>query len=475
MLHQTVFRHHARFFFPTLLLTASLLWTSALLAQVLPPAPGSRVVDLTPQPGFHDEPSIAIDPSDPAHLVAAWQVTATAAYSTDGGAHWTVAKNTAPKDYRMSGDVSVTFDNHGHAYLCYIAFDKLGTDQYWGHNATRNGIFVRRSLDGGKTWEPQAETVFAHSTQPGIPFEDKPIIVADTSNGPYAGNLYVGWTQFTESQSLLVLSRSTDGGKSWTAPKVISTRPGLPRDDNGSVEGFTGAVARDGTLYVAWADRDGITFTSSHDGGKTFEPSRTVIPTAPLFFTVVGVDRANGFPVMTIDDRPGHPERLYLTWSDYRNGDVDVFTSSSTDHGRTWSDAVRVNNDPLHNGIDQFFAWSAVDSSTGALYVDFYDRRISPKNRDTTVSLARSTDGGKTFQNYAWTTEPFDAEGRFIGDYIGLAAHAGRVYGIWAEQRKLPGQKGHAARPVRGEEPAASQIKNATVVRVGIANFEATN
>ena len=29
--------------------------------------------------------------------------------------------------------------------------------------------------------------------QPGIPFEDKPYIVADTSHGKYAGNLYIAW------------------------------------------------------------------------------------------------------------------------------------------------------------------------------------------------------------------------------------------------------------------------------------------
>ena len=73
------------------------------------------------------------------------------------------------------------FDNQGHAFVCYIAFDKLGTFNYWAHGATRNGIFVRRSLDGGKTWEANHIPVAEQPSTAGIPFEDKPYIVADNS------------------------------------------------------------------------------------------------------------------------------------------------------------------------------------------------------------------------------------------------------------------------------------------------------
>ena len=38
------------------------------------------------------------------------------------------------------------------------------------------------------------------------------------------------------------------------------------------------------------------------------------------------LDRANGFPQIAIDPKSN---RIYITWSDYRNGDLDVFVSSS--------------------------------------------------------------------------------------------------------------------------------------------------
>jgi hypothetical protein len=351
----------------------------------------------------------------------------------------------------MSGDVSVTFDNQGHAILGCIAFDKLGTFNYWAHNATRNGIFLKRSLDGGKTWEPQLRTVVAQPTAPGIPFEDKPWFVADTSKSRYAGNLYVGWTRWTLADSQMLFSRSTDDGVTWSQPIEIARDRGLPRDDNGALEGFDGVVGPDGTVYGVWSERNQIELVESSDGGATFSKARDIIATQPIMFAIDGMDRANGFPQIAIDPRGGPKGgSMYITWSDYRNGEVDIFLSISTDHGRKWSEPIKVNDDPVHNGADHFFQWLAVDPVNGAVNVVFYDRREDPKNKTQIVVLARSTDGGHTFQNYAWTNTPFDPEGVFMGDYLGLAASNNRVYGAW---------------PVRqGSEKKTS-------VQVGVADF----
>ena len=461
----------------------SILWLAVLIlfgtlaprstAQTLPSVPASRVIDLTPHFGFFNEPSIAVNPNNPRQIVAAYQVGAAAAFSSDAGEHWTLASATTPKDYAVSGDVSVTFDDKGHAFLCYIAFDKLGTENYWAHNATRNGIFLRRSDDGGKTWNAEASSVISHPTEPGIPFEDKPYIVADTDpRSPHAGNLYVGWTQFTLTKSTILFSRSTDDGESWSAPIEISSHEGLPRDDNGAVEGFNGAVAPDGTLYVVWADGDNIAFTYSRDGGETFAASKAVLDVAPLYFKVSSVDRANGFPQISLDPKTN---RLFVSWSDYRNGDVDIFVSTSEDRGTSWSPAVRVNSDPIHSGSDQFFQWLSVDPVTGAAYVLFYDRRNDSKNRNTTVALARSTDGGRNFENYAWTRKPFESRNDFIGDYTGLAAFNGRVYGIWAEEARSASSANVRVRNRKSQAPQEDIDNHRTIVRIGVADFGKSN
>jgi len=436
-----------------LLSAIPVLLGGSALPQSLPKAPKTEVITVMPKPGFFTEPSIAVNPTNPLQVVAAFQDNAHIAYSVDGGRHWQLATGIEPPNYRVSGDVSVTFDNEGRAYICYIAFDKLGTFNYWGHNSSRNGIYVRRSLDGGATWEAQDIAATEQPDQTTVPWEDKPYIVADMGRGPHAGNLYIGWTRWTLSDSQILFVRSTDHGKTWSKPVEIDSVRGLPRDDNGAIEGFAGAVAPDSTLYAVWTDGNHVVFTTSHDGGSTFSRTRNIIETAPTMFTLQAVSRANGFAQIAIDPRGGAKGgRLYLTWSDYRNGDVDVFCSTSADHGETWSPAVRVNDDPSHNGADQFFQWMAIDPADGAAYVVFYDRRSDPKNRQQIVALARSTDDGRTFQNYAWMDEPFDAQGVFMGDYNGIAALNGRVYGVWTQKPE-------------------NKSSRDTLIQIGVADF----
>jgi hypothetical protein len=452
-----------------------LLAAMALLAhgQELPKAPQAQIFTLTPEPGPFTEPAIAVNPSDPHDVVGVFQDNVHAAYSVDSGQTWKLAENVDPKNYRISGDVSVAFDNQGRAFVCYIAFDKLGTFNYWAHGATRNGIFVRRSLDGGKTWESEHVPVAEQKTEPGIPFEDKPIIVADNTKSKYAGNLYVGWTRWRIADSQMVLSRSTDDGKTWSAPIEIDKHPGLPRDDNGAAEGFDGVVAPDGALYAIWSQDNEIMLTSSRDGGQRFSRARAIIHTAPIMFAVQTLERANGFPQIAIDPKS---KRLYITWSDYRNGDLDVFVSTSEDKGKRWSEPVRVNNDPVHNGAEQFFQWLAVDPIDSSVNVLFYDRRGDPQNQKQIVVLARSTDGGHNFTNYAWTSEAFEASEVFFGDYTGLAAYGGRVYGIWMEKpRSEPEAKktddANEANKAAKLDKETKPKRHGTIVKVGTADF----
>jgi BNR repeat-like domain len=434
----------------------------------LQPAPGAHVVTITPPGQTGSEPAIAVNPNNPNQVVGmggGW-----AAHSIDGGRTFTAVQPHVGSS-RSGGDPSIAFDDKGNVFLSFLWIQKNGLPSYWGHGPGANGIFVRRSADGGKTWDKDATALIEwKGNEPDVKLEDMPRIWADTQpKSPHRGNLYNAWIEWQIEQSIVLFSRSTDAGRTWSKPMRISTRAGWPRDDNGSVVGIIGTVAPDGTQYVVWNEGLNVTLAISRDGGKTFEPSRPIFDVGPPYFGgaggIPGVSRAMGFPQIGVDGQRG---TLYVTWSDFRNGDVDVFISRSADRGRTWTPPMRVNDDPVHSGADQFLQWMAVDPTDGAVYVQFYDRRGDPANRKTLVTLARSTDGGKTFTNYAWSDQPFTGENAFLGDYEWLAAYGGRVYGIWAEA--APEDYQLVPRPSASSTPSG-RLRTPTIIRVGTADF----
>jgi BNR/Asp-box repeat len=421
-------------------------------APHLAPPPGNQVITLT-DVGYFSEPSVAIDLQNPANAVVAYQFAHNVTYTRDHGKTWHPA-HTPPAPYRIAGDVSVVYNARGEALLSYLSFQHLGSPYYWAHNAPANGVFVLRSPDGGKTWTRRAVTLALQKPNDGR-FEDKPYLVADATHSRFRGNVYIGWAHYTLAASEIVFARSRDGGVTWSRPMRISTVNGLPRDDNGNVNGFSGAVSPDGTLSVVWAGPRGITFTRSHDGGKSFERSRAIIPMPSSVYDINGFESrsGNGFPQIAA----GRNRTLFVSWSDYRNGEIDVFSSTSRDGGDTWSAAVKVNDDAVHNAKDHFLNWMTVDPVSGFPYVVFADRRYDAENMRFTVSLARSTDDGCTYRNYAWTTTPSDPQQQFIGDYTGIAAYNGWVYGAWTEARAAFRRR--------------MAVLPHTVVRLGIARF----
>jgi hypothetical protein len=73
-----------------------------------------------------------------------------------------------------------------------------------------------------------------------------------------------------------------------------------------------------------------------------------------------------------------------------------------------------------------------VDQANGDVYVVFYDRRAY-NDRNTDVYLARSVDGGETFENIKISESPFvPSSNIFFGDYTNVAAYDGYVRPIWA-------------------------------------------
>lgn len=408
-----------------------------------PAAVGEVVRVSTPEARNPAEPSVAIDPTNPDHVVAvSFQAGGPTgprgsdyAYaSRDGGRTWRTAPAPNPAR-RGQGDDAVTFAPDGIALHAYISFEGIRVAR---PQRASTGIFVCASRDG-LTWAEPVPVV--DHVNCVTPFEDKPFLKVDTSpESPHRGAVYVAWTRFDvygskvpADKSHVYVSRSSDGARTFSVPLRISDTPGDCQDSSNTVMGAVPVVGPRGEVYVTWGGPRGLVFDRSTDGGATFGEDRVVSETPGGWdFSVPGPGRANGLPVPAVDLSSG-PNRgsVYVNWIDARNGDPDVFVAASRDGGTTWGAPVRVNDDPKGNGTAQFFTWMAVDPADGALNVFFYDRR-DLDGTQTRLTLARSVDCGRTFVNYAVPQPPFSfASPAFFGDYTAIDALGGRIVAVY--------------------------------------------
>jgi hypothetical protein len=345
--------------------------------------------------------------------------------STDGGNSWYDALITRGPfgAFEGAGDPVPAVDNNGRMYVAYIAFDRSTPD---------NGLFVQTSTNNGTSWSSPV-AVIQHTGGGSSDFEDKPYAACDYSSGsPYLNNYYVTWTRFLLSgETPIYVSRSTNGGSSFSAPLRIST--------SSSCQFSCPTVGPNGEVYAVWFNYSNSTikFDRSTDGGTTWGSDITVasfdddFPSNPC-----GSFRTPAYPVIACDISTG-PRRgwLYVCWADARNGNPDIYFSRSTNGGTSWSAAMRIDDDAT--GRWQWWQWMAVSPTTGEIGVSWIDRREDPTGCRYKTYATASTDGGTTWlPNFAVADVASNPTGAdFLGDYCGTTFRSDGFYSVWVDLR----------------------------------------
>ncbi len=382
------------------------------------------------------EVSVAINPTNPDQVRAvSYSLRGSLLCSSDdGGKTWKNSPFPQPGNTRQQGDDLLVYGSDGSLYHACIRF--VGIRQKKPRRA-ENGIFVHSFRDD--KWSAAVPVIDHINTVQ--PFEDKPWIAVDNSATKSKGTVYIGWTRFDEygskepdKKSHLYISRSTNAGTSFLPGERISDVSGDCLDSGNTIMGGMPAVGPHGEVYIVWSGPEGIMLDRSLDAGVTFGKDILVSKHPGGWDQPVdGTTRANGLPIIGVDSSTGpNKGSLYVAWGDNRLGDMDIYCAYSRDQGKTWSAPLRVNNDAEKNGRPQFFPWLAVDPADGSINVLFYDRRGETGTK-TTVTLARSIDGGKSFTNFTINQPYFEcSNSMFFGDYIGVAAHQGRIVGVYS-------------------------------------------
>lgn len=400
---------------------------SAALAQT----PANVQLDVWSGTGYQPcEPSIAMDPTDP-NVVVAGSILDNVYRSSDGGATWTKDQLTSPLG--VFGDPCVVAGPTGDFYFLHLS-DPEGKG--WSSDALLDRIVCQRSKNGGKTWSKGGGMGLAPPKD-----QDKEWAVVS----PDGQSIHACWTQFDKygselpgDSTVILCSSSNAKGKVWSEPVRVSDKAGDCLDGDGTAEGAVPAVGLNGEVYVAWALGPWIYFDKSLDAGSTWSQEDRIVADIVGGWdqNIDGIGRVNGMPVTVVDHSNGpHRGRIYINWTDTRNGDSDVWLTHSDDGGETWSPTQRLNTDGPER--DQFFTWMTVDPVRGDVHVVFYDRRHneSKEGRSTHVVVASSTDGGENWVNRTVSEKAFVPEGKlFFGDYNNIAAVDGHVRPIWTHE-----------------------------------------
>jgi len=298
-----------------------------------------------------------------------------------------------------------------HVYVVYLR--KLHEARDWCCSRTLGDIYMRRSTDGGVTWESDQkltsgagafrlsmaatdrrvdlvwsdfrsgkwEIYYVRSRDAGMTWDSERRIVQawdNETNRPQVASdgeaVHVVWMDdrdknapcYTMRQCPEVYYiRSTDGGETWGAQtRLTFDQPFSGRPDIATLSG---------TVLVSY-DED-IDDNRSHeqhllrstDGGDTWEPS------------------------IRLSNAPGSSEHssliasdgvVHLAWRDRRDsGTGEIYYRFSTDRGATWSQEENVSKSGGHSGIPLLAATTHylhmiwLDDRTGTFQIR-YDRRI---------------------------------------------------------------------------------------------------
>jgi hypothetical protein len=311
------------------------------------------------------------------------------------------------------------------------------------------------------------------SRQSSTTFSDKEQVWADNAqSSPFFGNAYVCWATFRSNShghafpTPLMVSRSTDGGDTWTTNQVG------PATDNGvnqQADGCTVRTDSTGNVYVfGIGARNGRQFQlmyKSTDGGAHFTGPTLVAPVVspgvfdpvqgrPVMDGVAGarVDLASGPSVDIANGAPtgaAATNQIVMTWADGRAGlnHEQLMLTTSRDGGATWSAPTPVQLDP---GDRPVYTAPALSPDGTDLYVTV-NSFTTPYRTDTTSPrglvgsvwhadvVAGAPVGwaevsrGAVGDPRGSSTNSLTSE--FLGDYVYTAATDAGAVAVWNDTR----------------------------------------
>jgi hypothetical protein len=189
----------------------------------------------------------------------------------------------AHTDTDSAGDPVIAWDGHGRLFM--------GAEADTGVNDSNGDVWVARfsnsgggTINDGKLYEGTT-TVAGGSQSPFLlgKFNDKTALEVDRTGGAHDGNVYFAYARFTGGTiSNIYFSRSTDHGVTFSNPKNLTPRNGNLQDPEISVTGNGDVYVTFDTFATNGGQPFGLWITKSTDGGKTFSAPDLITTYLPV-------------------------------------------------------------------------------------------------------------------------------------------------------------------------------------------------
>jgi hypothetical protein len=348
--------------------------------------------------------------------------------STNGGASFTDMGALPTSSAGDAGDPSLARDNvSGTIYFATLGYSNGNVIQVF--RSTNNGASFSAPVNGAPGFGSTDQL-------------DKEWITVDNAPGTGQGTVYLTFTDFAGgfSDNGIYLTRSTDGGNSWSTPVSL-----------GGSQGSYVTVGPDHSVYLFYYNGS-IQMRKSTNMGASFASAVTVSTLATtgsngdLGLTVSNTNgtafRTNAFPQAAVTSNA-----IYVTFNDKgtATGDKgDIFFVESTDGGAHWTTKQKLNDDSTTR--DQWQPALAVTPDGNHVGVFWYDRRNdSSDGLIDRYGVIGSVSGSTVTwgSNFRITDTSFPAvvgqdpliNSTYMGDYDVAVADNGAFYSSWADNR----------------------------------------
>jgi hypothetical protein len=390
--------------------------------------------------GVHVEPSVAASPRDPRQLLAACQASPTAnpqfiATYLSFDAGASWQNGALPRP--PAGQAPASDD-------VTVAFDSHGRGYLCasraGNSPGGRTMYVWRTDDGGRSFSAPVTLVAGQ-------YFDHPGIAAGVGQAPSEHNVYIAWAAASNSPSAptsaLSFTRSTDGGKSFEPPRTILPESTAASEASAGPElaagpgGLVCAACDWTTMPDSSGDMIGqVVAVCSTDGGRSFA-APVHLGSESSWIQLPGDVKANGSPAVAISP---HGDALYVAFTKHQPGAVhsDIVVTASRDRGRTWSKAVTAT--PADD-VTYFQPNLAVDDA-GRVAISAFALADGRVNQVLLVSQPQELRFRPPLQVTTAAFDPHSATASgtkhgawWIGDYQGITASAGAFHLVWNDTR----------------------------------------